>query len=366
MVDPSSLLAQVVQKSALDALLPGLSLKTARTVSSMPLRGAGQKIKVQLDPPTLKVNGVAGGVTLPVDVTVELSGWAVKRGTTQLTEGTDYKTVATDAATRTFVFKTRPFHWTTDPPPAGDALTVLATVKLKAGAPTIVESNPKSLSLPMSVPRLGIPKLLALYRNTKFQEWKDGNQGDANEGFMLIMVPSNSPLPTKLGSLQILPIDAVTGILGDLKTATDNLSQLAVGAGDFNFAGSSWVLGLFLGEVTPYNESRRRVRIGGHDDFGEIEMLDRTFNDVEANDEISSVIFLADKGNRAYLFNDIDYDTSPEGWFTLEAGEGEGMVVRVPSLVGSSPNSDPAGRLDVKRSDETFNNKLSSVRFTEP
>jgi hypothetical protein len=356
--------AQTVTKTALDALLPTLSLKTAQSLSSMPLKGAGQKIKIQLDPSS---TGITVGGSIPV--TVSFSGWAVKRGTTVLTEGSDYRTTATDPVTgaRTFVFKTSTYHQTTDPPPAGDALTVSATVRLTAGSPIAVTSDPRTLTLPLTVPRLGIPKVLALFRNTEFQEWKDGIHDDAHEGFVLIMVPSNSPLPTDLpGNLgQMLPFETITTLLSNLKTATDNLSQLAVGAGDFNAVGSSPVLSLFLGKISAYEATRRKIRIGGHDDFGEIEMLERFWNNVEANDEISSAIFLADKGNRAYLFNRTDYETS-DGWFWLEAGDGPAMVVQVPSLVAGSPATTPSGHLDVKSSAATFNNKLSSVRFSAP
>ena len=370
LVSSSAVSAQSVPKFLLDGKLAGLSLKTAEPVAEMPLRGAGQQIVIRLDPPATALSidiDPTSGVTM-VSVNAELTGWTVKRGSAVLSEGTDYKTMAVNPTTgaRTFVFKTAPYHESTDvPTPTGDALTISATVRLKAGTPE-TSSDPKVVSLPLTVQKLGIPKLLALFRNTKCEEWKNGDCcEDENEGFVLIMVPSNSRLPIDVGYGKVLPFEIVTSLLSALRDATDNLSQLATGAGDYNFAGSSAALGFFLGELTPYNASRRRLRVGAHDDFGEIEMLDRFWNNVEANDNISSLIFMAQKGNRAYLFNSTDYETD-EGWYWVEASDADGIVVRVKSLVGNSPATEPAGRLSIRKSDETFNNKLSSARFSAP
>jgi hypothetical protein len=324
-------------------------------LSGMPLKGAGQNIPIFLSP-------APGGLTVlntlnaAVGVKVTVVGWRVRRGQTPLVENTDYKVVADDPtnAKRTFVFKTRTVHHTNDVSIPKDPTTIELDIKLEAGDPIPATNLPASALrtielADLAVPRLGIPKILALFRHPSFAPTKDGVAG-----FVLILLPSNSPLGSFSG---------VKNFLDQLQDAVTNLAWAA------DFVGAATRIALLQTAITTVPNPK--VKVGAQKNLHDITMINKVGGvDVHASDEISSLMFLADEGNRAYLFNDdSDWDQS-EGYFWVEAGKATAMVIAVSHLAKRTPTSSPAGYLDVKNhSSDTngyFNNTLSAVRFSAP
>lgn len=339
-----------VTEDALDDVFGSLALETPE-LSEMPFKGSGQKIRfaVMPAPSGLTVEGTNLGSVVSVPVRLTVTAWTVRRGATPLVNNTDYKVVADDPANaaRTFVFKTSAMHYTDDTALPSDLVTVEATITLSAGdpAPTTITRTLSRENI--SIPRLGIPKILALFRHPEFATTKNDV-----DGFLLILLPSNTPLSTLPG---------IKNYLGKLQDAVSNLSWAA------GFAGAAASVGVMKQTITGHPHTQ--VRIGGRSNLYDIKMINhRLGRDTHASDAISSLMFLAAKGYQSYFFNNEHYRTN-EGSFVLKAGDGAGMVVKVPTLHRKNPPTSPADLLTVDEpsdNDETFGNKISGIRFSAP
>lgn len=356
----ASLNAQVtVTQTALETVFNTLALDHSE-LSELPLGGAGQKVRFAMlpEPSGLTVPGTTlAGTTVTVPVTVTVVKWTVRSGNAAGSELCAHGTAGcTDAgykifdddpskAARSFVFKTTAVHYTDDASPAKDPFTVQLEVQLSAGnGPTVITNTLSRESL--KVPRIGVPKILALFRHPDFAPTKNGI-----DGFLLVLLPSNTPLSTLPG---------IKNYLDDLQDAVTNLSWVT------SFAGSATQVAGLRSEIGGHPHTQ--LRIGGRRNLHDITMVDHRFGvDVHASDAVSSLMFLADDGYRSYFFNNEEYRKN-EGYFWVEAGAGSAMVVRVPTLHSSNPPSVPSGHLDRRCESDTgtFGNKLSSIRFSAP
>jgi hypothetical protein len=245
-----------------------------------------------------------------------------------------------------FIFRPETFELTTDPPPPPVPKYLRARVKLVAGG---TETAWRDLPpVPVLVPPLGIPVVLAMFLHGDFQP----RSGD-DDGAVLVLVPANSPVGS-IAQLQPL-LDQIDSVASTLST----------------FASFAAFLG-GLSELTgalppqPHVQFRSTNAVGNLND---ITLIQRGFfeNDTEAEDELSSIIFIGPAGKRAQCFNDRDFDTD-EGAFTLSVGPNFFTLVR--DLDGKHPGSEPPGLLNVDReppggvfNPDKFNDELSSVRF---
>ena len=237
-----------------------------------------------------------------------------------------------------------------------------ATVTLTAGTTTHTFSLP---DVPLLVPSIGIPVVLAFFLHTNFA----AASGD-DSGAVLIVVPSNSPLQS-LAQLQ--------PILDTLQQTAGTLTSLA------EFA--SFLLGLQQLSTALAAQPHVQFRVADRiNNLNDITLIQRAWyeNDTEAEDELSSLIFIGPPGKAVRCYNDRDREEG-EGWFELtiarhvdeEGGVsvGKEMYTLIRSLHDRHPTSEPTGQeVDVKREPrewsysgvhyvETFGDTLSSMSF---
>jgi hypothetical protein len=246
----------------------------------------------------------------------------------------------------TFIFRPDTFELTTDPLPPPVPRYLRARVKLSAGG---TETGWRDLPpVPVLIPPLGLPTVLAMFLHADFQP----RSGD-DEGAVLVVVPGNSPIGS-LAQLQPL-LDQIDSVAATLSTFADFAAFVA---------GLSELTGALPPQ--PHAQFRSTNAIGNLND---ITLIQRGFfeNDTEAEDELSSIIFIGPSGKQVQCFNDRDLD-SGEGALTLTVGPNFFSLVR--NLDGKTPGSEPAGTLHVDVAPpggwfdpDKFNDELSSIRF---
>ena len=295
---------------------------------------------------------LTGSIPLPTTTRVPISvevAWSITdaRGTT-LTLGTDFLAPnGLGNPTVSLIFAPEMVELTTDNPlPAPIRRNLNARVRLTAGGTqTGVIPLP---SIPILVPALTLPTILALFLHTDFQ----ARSGD-DDGAVLLVVPANSPF----GSLQQLQ-----PTLNQLQGAASTLASFA------SFAAFVAGLSELTGALTaqPFVQFRSTNAIGNLND---ITLIQRGFfeNDTEAEDELSSLIFIGPRGKQAQLFNARDFKTD-EGALTLTIGQNLFVIVR--NLHSTDPADEPDGALTVDTTPpggvfnpDHFGDALSSLRF---
>jgi hypothetical protein len=234
---------------------------------------------------------------------------------------------------------------TDGPPPAPRERFLQAEVSLSAGSAT---TPPRTLpELPVLVPALPIPSVLALFLHANFAP----RSGD-DDGAVLVVVPGNSPLRS-LGQLQ--------PVLNTLQSTIGNLTSF----GSF----ATFLLG--LSDLTHALSVQANVQFRATDvinNLNDITLIQRSWyeNDTEAEDELSSLILIAHEGKGVKCFNDRDRDDG-EGQFTIRTTANLYVIVR--DLDGKHPAAEggsllvdkepPGGWFDPDR----FNDELSSLEF---
>jgi hypothetical protein len=233
---------------------------------------------------------------------------------------------------------------TTPAPPVGTRY-LRASVRLSAPAmsanatATTVEGNWVPLpEVPVVVVKIAVPTLLAMFVDTDFAP-----------SAALVVVPAASPLKTLEQAQQVL--DTLTETIDNLRNVMD------LGA---------WLLG--LSELTgaigaqPHIQFRATDRINN---FNDITLIQNAWyeNDIEAEDELSSLIMTGPPGRRVELFNDRDCETDDEDWFELTLGPSMFALVRNlhsdnPAVVG---DAQLVPHLD--NGDDSFGDQLSSLKF---
>lgn len=242
---------------------------------------------------------------------------------------------------------------------------VRATVTLTAGTTTYSFTLP---DLPLLLPAIGIPALVAFFLHTNFAAASGDDSGAA-----LIVVPSDSPLQS-LAQLQPV-LDALQQVASTL-TAAAEFASLILGLQALSSALAA----------QPHVQFRVADSIGN---FNDITLISRPWyqNDTEAEDELSSLIFLGPPGKALKCYNDRQQNEG-EGWFELTIGrkidmpDGQPVTVQTPemftlirSLHSKQPVSWPTGgEIDVKKEPDgwnlwlahsisSFGDELSSMRF---
>jgi hypothetical protein len=235
------------------------------------------------------------------------------------------------------------------PPEPPRPRTVSAAIRLSAGTISTgwVEVQPPVTLL---VPLIPVPTVLLLFRHKDFK------------GRVLLVVPANSPIGEPLE----VPLKAA---LDDLRDALDALGTVA-GVATF-----------FVGHLQTVKDAIDNApavifgKTNSESNLNDIDIETHWFprNDIEAEDELSSVIMIAPPGRKVEAFNKRNFGTG-EGQMDVVVG-GELMVLSA-NLHSGAPASDPPGRIAVPHApsgsrwhtfwwgDITgFGDELSSFRF---
>lgn len=228
-------------------------------------------------------------------------------------------------------------------------LFVRASVTLTAGSTTHTFDLP---DVPFTIPAIAIPTVMVYFLHSNFA----ASDGD-DEGAAFIVVPNNSPLQS-LSQLQSL--------LNTLDSTISSVSSVA------NLA--AFLLGLDALSsalaAQPHVQFRRANANNKINNFNDITLIQRAWyeNDTEAEDELSSFIFIGPVRKTVECFNDRDTDTG-EGQFNVTIGDK--LFAFCTNLHSASPTSGPdGGELSVIHTPpggwfnpDTFGDELSSMHF---
>ncbi|MFJ9828934.1 hypothetical protein ACIRSU_31860 [Streptomyces sp. NPDC101160] len=231
---------------------------------------------------------------------------------------------------------------TTNPVPAPVRCQLVATVKLKA---LTFEHSVSLPAVPVLIPALLLPKLLAAFRHEDFAP----KAGD-DDGFVFLMVPGNSPLRS---------LDQLKSTLATLQETVTTLKSFAEFA---TFLLKLDVLGRGI-TASPYFSFTAADAVP---DLNEITVIQNDIftNDIELEDEISSMIFIGPPGKLVHWFCEQDFDHD-DGDLTVTVGEQFFTLVR--TFDSANPVSDPPDKVHVitpaDTSNHSFNDFMSSVKF---
>jgi hypothetical protein len=238
------------------------------------------------------------------------------------------------------------------PPPVAVQRFLHARVRLAAGGVTTPDVDLPPI--PLLIPALPLPTVLAMFLHSNFQP-RDGD----DEGAVLILVPEDSPFRS---------LAALQPTLNALEATVSRLAGFA------RFA--SFLLG--LRDLTAALSAQPHVQFraqNGITNLNDITLIQRGIfnNDTEAEDELSSLIFVGPPGRRVQCFV-AKHFRDGEGRFDLtiarrvvEGGEQIGLELftAIRSLHSATPATVPTGQeLEIVRArGGGFGDELSSVRF---
>lgn len=296
---------------------------------------------------------IAGTVNLPFPINVPVGAevkWSIKNSNGQtLNKDVDY--LAPNGETdfeANFIIPPLVAELTNVLIPSFETYQIIATVTLKAGAGGMdhVEELPPAT---VRIPVIGIPTVLAMFLHKEFST--TGKYGPA----ALVMLPNNSPFRnfaqlqnalTALGSTvaPLIAFPKFSSLVSGLTFLTNELSA-----------------------QLPRIAFRTAERISN---LNNIDLIKRGFlkNDIEAEDELSSLIFLGVPGSRAQFFTDRSFKG---GQFDLTIGKNnagginqEQLFTFIEDLHTNTPLSQPlGGEIEIVKSASTFGDKLSSIQF---
>jgi hypothetical protein len=239
------------------------------------------------------------------------------------------------------------------PPPVAVQRFLHARVRLSAGGVTTPDVDLPPV--PLLIPALPVPTVLAMFRHTNFQP----RSGDS-QGAVLVLVPEDSPFRS---------LAALQPTLNTLEAAVSRLAGFA------RFA--SFLLGLrdltAALSAQPHVQFRAQNGIGNLNDITLIHRNFPSLNDTEAEDELSSLIFVGPPGRKVECFVARSFRDG-EGRFDLtigrrvvEGGEQIGLELftAIRSLHPATPATVPTGQeLEIVRArGGGFGDELSSVRI---
>ena len=226
---------------------------------------------------------------------------------------------------------------TANPVPAPTRRQLRATVQLTAAGVTV---GPRVLpAIPVLVPVIPIPTILAAFLHSNFQA-RDGD----DDGAALIVVPSNSPLASA-AQLQ--------STLNTLQSTLSGLSGLA------GFAGMVLGISELTGALSAHKSANVQFRATDQiKNLNSITLIQNSWyeNDIEAEDELSSLVLLGRDGRAVEFFKHRDFKGRS---FTLTTGATFFALVR--SLHASSPTVEGG---TITNPSENLGDELSSLRFT--
>jgi hypothetical protein len=209
---------------------------------------------------------------------------------------------------------------------------------------------------PVTLPPVDVP-VLPLFVPTVLVMFLDTNFATTGDTAALVVLPRNSPFAT---------VGDVVNKLNALRAPLDTLKDF-VDFGTF-FTG--------MPNVVSQLDAVPHVMVGTADiaNLNDITLIhyDSWFeNDIEAEDELSSLVLIGPSGRVARLFNARNF-SSNEG--QLDVTVPDSLMVQVPDLHSANPGSTPSGlavqvqppqgtRFDPPHSITTFGDEISSVEL---
>jgi hypothetical protein len=320
-------------------------------------------------------------VQVPVRVDVEwkvfLTPGSTKKQEIELKEGTDFEIIPASpkhfgiikAPEVSFLFHPRPVEPTADQiVPRPVAAKITARVRLtakKANDPNdataevkFPEPNqpPFELQLPILLPVIPLPTVLALFRHANFLP-RDTNLRnrsnfiDTPDGFVLLVVPENSPLKALTHLFDVLnTVEELGSLVGSLVPAQARLllglQKLAAAVG-----------------TQPHIKFRA---VNELNNLNAVVMIQRdlTHNDIEVEDEVSSLILIGPPETKVSLFNNQDL-VSNDGQLDVEIG-GAGVVILRDLHTAGEPVSETGGTVNRAKNStkrDGFGQAISSLKF---
>jgi hypothetical protein len=352
----ASLNATPFDPSTINALIAGGMPAIVPQVVTLPgLNSVGTQ---QLEGVPGTLSQLVGTILIPIEMPVGMSvSWQIldSDGMTLMEGPTTFSApngVAGPAVS--FIFASQTKEWTNAPSQPLDVarLYVQATVTLTAGglAPVSV-ALPK---LPVDIPAIPIPSVAVFFRHSNFAAMDSDD-----DGFAFILVPNNSPF-TSLQQLQ--------PALETLQSTVSNLVGLA------QFAAFLTGLSQLTRALSaqPHIQFRVADASNNFDNLDSVTMIPTAWFDIDAEDQISSIIFIGPDKRSLQCFNDTKRSTS-QGDFILTIGEQ--LFVAVRQLSFRPPRTEPTGQIHVVHGPtgwrfsplphhiSTFNDELSSLSF---
>lgn len=209
-------------------------------------------------------------------------------------------------------------------------------------------SATRDLDREVAVHPLAVPSVLALFRNPGFLP------NTPKEGCGLVVVPTSSPLAS---------VTAVRTALNELQAAVDRLSPFPA------FATLRQRLPSFKQALTQHDADNVKLRRSDAlVNLNEITLIQNgpLTNDIEAEDELSSLMLLGPAGRtaRCYVRRNLDPAAGE-----LVVAAGNEAIVLIGNLHSRTPASVPGGRVRVPTApsgSRTFGDELSSLRLVPP
>lgn len=225
------------------------------------------------------------------------------------------------------------------------------------GDPRDVSADVPLLRHPITVPSIPVPTAAFFFHDDNLGV-RDGELASGHQ-FLLIVVPADSA---------IVGISALRDACDTLRRLSSTASQLVQLAG-FVGVGLPSLTGLGLGldaVIGALNLHRITGDVGVSvvsgdkiSNLNDIDMILGGFleNDIEAEDEISSLVLLGPPGRRLKVFR--DRDLSGRGMILTSS---DLCITIVRSLAGIPPVTEPPG-LSVQTAPPSLNNRISSIAF---
>jgi hypothetical protein len=367
----------ILTTDILNQIAEGLRIVREGPVNPKP----GERIGVCLESATgplgapdirdIPVSSLTGTLPLVVQVPVRVDiEWKVflTSSDTELKEGPDFDVLPASpnagdlitAAEVSFLFHPRLVEPKENQIVPGPILAeIRAKVRLTAqpangGIP--VKSTPIELRLPIMLPVIPLPTVLALFRHANFLP-RDTNLHtatdfiDTPDGFVLLVVPDDSPLK------------AVTHLFDVLNT----IEELGSVVGSLVPAHARLLLGLQKLAAAISTQPHVKFRaVSQLKNLNAVVMIQRDaiHNDIEVEDEVSSLILIGPNETKVSLFNNRDLVTN-DGVLDVETG-GAGVVIIRDLHTAGEPVSETGGTVNrvkpsVKR--DGFGQAISSLKF---
>ncbi len=285
---------------------------------------------------------IAGAIPVLVNAPVSMSvTWSVERDGVDLVEGTDFLApggLSSPVIELLFgpTFKELGQEGTS-------TLTVTAHVTLHAFTESV---DVPPLSLTVTLPDLGLPRVLAAFRHSNFAA-KDG--GDS--GNVFVMVP---------GSYPFRAFNQLSPVLTTLQTALSSLQMFAHVAG--------FLIG--LNDLLSAVPAQPDLQFRAADAVGDLEDIvfeSHLFGDYDADEGISSVLLIGLAGTSVEIFNEDDFDGG-DGKVTLTTGEPMWAALTSFSFhdegeAGGFAQPDPSVVAVSQHIGDDYNDEAESIRF---
>jgi hypothetical protein len=236
----------------------------------------------------------------------------------------------------------------------------------------IIDIPPIKLKIPILLPTLPIPVLLGLFRHAGFAI-KDGNK----QGFLMLIVPSDSLFNIAANATEQSVKDELADLL-EVATTLDRIlglfstiAQAILPSGLDKLVEAIRAIGGFaLNGITVTTDT-------AIPNLNKVKMINNPFffkfNDIEAENEITSLILVGGAGVQAKLFRERNFDS---GGGRLEVRTSAALVSSIRNLSHRVPTASPdptravvpnPGEVDRELwSDRHFSDSISSLQVTFP